>query len=85
MKKNMIAFNMPRFITSDSKLNLPLLIKSFIEKRRKATAEITNASLSRMRPNDSTGEKNNFKMNNTAANTSSSCTLRFRNKFSAEM
>ena len=48
MKKNIIAFKIPRFMTRESKLNLPEVIKSFMDKRRKTTAEITKTSLSRM-------------------------------------
>jgi len=85
MKKNMIAFNIPKFITRESKLNLPAVIKSLIDKRRNATAEITKISLSKRSWKDSTGEKNNFKINDTAANTSSNCIFKFFRRFPADM
>jgi len=71
MKKNIIAFKIPRFMTRESKLNLPAVIKSFIDSSSKTTAEITKTSFSRISPKDSVGEKNNLKINNAAAITRS--------------
>jgi hypothetical protein len=76
---------MPRFITRESRLNLPVEIKSFIDKRRNNTAEIINTSLIKMRKKESAGEKNNFKINNTAASTSSNCIFKFFIRFSVDI
>jgi hypothetical protein len=71
MKKNIIAFKIPRFITKESKLNLPAVIKSCMDRSSKTTADITKTSLSKISPKDSIGEKNNLKINNAAAITKS--------------
>jgi len=72
MKKNMIAFRIPKFITSESKLNFPLFTKSLIDKTRRTTPETTKISFINISVKDSKGEKNNFKMNNAPEIRSSS-------------
>jgi hypothetical protein len=85
MKKNMIAFNIPKFITNESKLNLPTVKKSLINKRRNTTVEITKISLSKISPKPSTGETNNLRINNTTANKSSNCIFKFFRRFPADI
>jgi hypothetical protein len=85
IKKNIIAFRIPRFITSESKFDFPLLKKSPMEYRRRMIPEITKISFTKISIKETWGEKNNLRINKATAITTSNCIFKFLSRFSADI
>jgi hypothetical protein len=71
IKKNMIAFKMPRFITKESKFSFPALIKSLIDNTRKIIAAMNITSLITIKGTELMGEKKSFNTKRAAEKISS--------------